>query len=145
MKGASDVTDTDDEDLRLLRMGPSGDRGYVIEITGRTVAAIAGHLAAWLREHEAENYTETEFTHYETPFTVTVQRNNGQTPHQLRRKAEAERDDLRALVAEFIGAEDATNREAELHEEEGRAWSSAPVVRRLHAVDALRAALQQST
>lgn len=52
---------------------------------------------------------------------------------------------LRALIAEFIEAEDATNREIELHEEEGRAWSSAPVVRRLHAVDALRAALQQST
>lgn len=91
-------TEEDDLDLRLLRMGPSGDRGYVIEITGRTVAAIAGHLAAWLREHEAENYTETEFTHYETPFTVTVQRNDGQTPHQLRRKAEAERDELVSIL-----------------------------------------------
>lgn len=100
MKGENAVTDTDDEDidLRLLRMGPSGNKGYVIEITGRTVAAIAGHLAAWLRAHEAENYTETEFTHYETPFTVTVQRNNGQTPHQLRRKAEAERDELLSIL-----------------------------------------------
>ena len=87
-----------DEDLRLLRMGPSGDRAWVIEITGRTVAAIAGHLAAWLREHEAENYAETEFTHYETPFTVTVQRNDGRTPHQLRRKAEAERDELLSIL-----------------------------------------------
>ncbi|MDF2757306.1 MAG: hypothetical protein K0S94_2901 [Nitrospira sp.] len=56
-----------------------------------------------------------------------------------------DRDHLHRLIAEFIEAEDASNREMELHEEHGRAWSSAPVVRRLHAVEALRRAINEST
>lgn len=71
--------------------------------------------------------------------------NNGQALYQFRQKVEVKRDDLRTLIAEFIEAEDAVNREAELYMKEGRAWSSAPVVRRLHAVEALRMALNTST
>lgn len=75
-------------DLSFLRAGPSS-LGFTIETAGRAVALLAGQMATWLREHEAENYTETEFSHYETPYTVTVQRRNGRTPHQIRQAAEA--------------------------------------------------------
>ena len=102
-------------DLHLLRAGPT-ELGFTLETAGRAVAIIAGQLATWLREHGAENYTETgmEFAHHETPYTVTVQRRNGMTPHQLRREAErslaqveADAGRLRAFVQAKADAGDA--------------------------------------
>ncbi|WP_188262645.1 hypothetical protein [Azospirillum tabaci] len=90
-------------DLSLLRMGPS-ELGFTLEASGRAVAIIAGHLAAWFREHHAENYTETAFEQVEISsdrqrYILTVQRGDGKSPHQLRQEAVAERDAAQARIA----------------------------------------------
>lgn len=87
-------------DLSLLRAGPS-EMGFTMEAAGRAVAILAGQMATWLRGHGAQNYTETEFSHYEAPFTVTVQRRTGTTPHQFRQEAEAK---AAVLEAALLGA-----------------------------------------
>lgn len=51
-------------------------------------------------------------------------------------------DELRQAVIEFLAAEDAVDIEARESQAQGRAWSSAPVVRRLHALKRLRAAVE---
>jgi hypothetical protein len=48
---------------------------------------------------------------------------------------------MRTLIEDFIAAEDAVNAEAASCEAQGRAWSSAPLVGRIFAVQALREAL----
>lgn len=48
------------------------------------------------------NYTETEVFHDKLgALTLTLQRRSGKTPHQFRMEAEAERDALRAEVAQL--------------------------------------------
>lgn len=95
-------------DLSVLRTGDEKD-GFNLETGGRAVAILAGQMAAWLRGNEAENYTETAFSHYEAPYLVTVQRNpwSNQTPHRLRLAAEARADaaEARADAAEAHVAE----------------------------------------
>lgn len=93
------------EDLSLLRTGPS-HLGFTMETAGRAVAVMAGQMATWLREHGAENYTETEFSHHETPFTLTVQRRTGRTAHQLRQIAEARAASLEAALRAALASLD---------------------------------------
>jgi hypothetical protein len=57
---------------------------------------------------------------------------------------DADRSRLRAAIIEFLAAEDAVEKEAARAEANG-GWSSAPVVRRIYAVKALRAALEAAT
>lgn len=95
-------------DLSVLRTGDEKD-GFNLETGGRAVAILAGQMAAWLRGNEAENYTETAFSHYEAPYLVTVQRNpwSDQTPHRFRLAAEARADaaEARAEAADARVAE----------------------------------------
>jgi hypothetical protein len=75
------------------------------------VVAIAEALAASIDTH-APNYVETPMrldpipagTPFEAQYALIVQRVSGKTPHQLRRQAEAERDEALERVA---GLEDA--------------------------------------
>lgn len=116
-------------DVQLLRMGPS-ELGFTIEASGRLISIIAGHLATWMREHAAENYTETEIlmplevSNGGDPYILTIQRKLGKTPHQLRAAAEeSERrahsllmealphiqdDDVRARLSRELGVDEAS-------------------------------------
>ena len=90
-------------DLSLLRMGPS-ELGFTLDAAGRAVAIIAGHLATWLEAHHAENYTETAFEQIDISggarsYTLTVQRGEGKSPHQLRKEAEARATTAEAALA----------------------------------------------
>jgi hypothetical protein len=78
------------------------------------VRAIASVMATWYWEQRAPNYVEVELnapilneeippggTRRIGPLLLTVQRKEGETPHALRRKAEAERDAARNDAALF--------------------------------------------
>jgi hypothetical protein len=77
------------------------------------VRSMAALLAAWFLEKQGRNYVEVELSAPPLteqippgwgrcigPLILTVQRRDGQTPHQLRAKAEAERDALLAQAQE---------------------------------------------
>lgn len=68
-----------------------------LELAAAYVQAAEGMLGAF----DAKNYTETRVWNRETgkPYVITFARADGQTPHELRREAERERDELRAELA----------------------------------------------
>jgi hypothetical protein len=72
---------------------------------------------------------------------VLALRGEGRDPFALAARAQAGAGEgLRDAVAEFLAAEDEVEREAARAEAKGGlGWSSAPIVRRIHAVTALRA------
>ena len=84
--------------LKELNMDEAG-----IEMAIQTDPALAKHIATCFVSLVADspNYTEMMFDikgsylgKYEW-VTVTVQKGSGKSPHELRRQAETERDDLR--------------------------------------------------
>lgn len=73
--------------------------GLYAGIEGGAAAVLASAFAEQFTSSGGVNYVEVSFMHPATgPICVTLQRVQGKTPHQLRREAEAERDQLRAEV-----------------------------------------------
>lgn len=67
------------------RMGIAGESAQVF------IHALAGVFVGI----GAENYLEMSFTHPGTgPFQITMQKTTGKTPHEFRKDAEAQRDEL---------------------------------------------------
>jgi hypothetical protein len=82
------------------------DKGVIeAEVRGEPIAIMAGIFARQLSESGAENYIEMSF--YDPTLgdnekiVVTIQRWHGLTPHQLRLKAESERDELKESIKPF--------------------------------------------
>lgn len=84
------------------------------ELRATMFSYIAGVMAGWFVDTNgkdgeggiapAPNYRETQMELTRTPIgplVFTIQRQNGKTPHELRLRAEAERDALAARVAEL--------------------------------------------
>ena len=88
--------------LNIESGGPVLDLRPPSGLVERMATAMAAYLG------DAENYQETQFTVTQAgqrrTFVLSVSRAEGQTPHALRREAEAVRDKLRALVADAIDA-----------------------------------------
>lgn len=84
-------------DASLVRMGYTAGSPLDMTLSHPIVLAFANAFGESLRSCDAENYIETRFVDKsEDPpleILVTIQRVAGKTPHQLRREAEAERDD----------------------------------------------------
>lgn len=84
----------------LLAFRSINAEGGSIDATmaGDVVRTLALALTKTFRDSKAANYLEMSVvaTDGEDRFTVTVQRVAGDTPHALRRKAEAERDAAKA-------------------------------------------------
>lgn len=80
--------------------------GMEIGLQGGAASLFAEMLAKEYQESGATNYMEVSFTSRECvpgeKFIVTAQRVAGQTPHQFRVQAEAERDAARAMVADRL-------------------------------------------
>lgn len=76
--------------------------GLNIELEGGACALMAQAFGKQLFESGAENYIEASFESPDYPdigqITVTVRREAGKTPHELRVIAEKQRDQLRAEV-----------------------------------------------
>ena len=87
-------------ELRLISI----DNGQ-ITFGGEMVRILAEIMAQMLEAGGAgpANYTETRIFHDRLgPLVLTLQRVTGQTPHELRRAAETERDDLVAALHDAI-------------------------------------------
>lgn len=101
--------DNDTEDMgervlketMLMSMGPDGK---AFQLRTRSPHWLVVRMASALAESigpDAENYTETAFSPAGQPgerFALIVQRADKMTPHEFRRKAEAERDEALAEV-----------------------------------------------
>ena len=73
----------------------------VISLESGTELARVMAAQFWEIVKDAENYVEMQMvTNDDIKLCVTVQRCDGMTPHQLRRKAEQERDDAIAKMSE---------------------------------------------
>lgn len=71
-----------------------------LEMKHPLVATMAGALANMLDEQQATNYLEIQMQHkISGALILTLQRQNGKTPHQLRRQAEEELAWLKELVS----------------------------------------------
>lgn len=73
-----------------------------LSLSGPAVERIAAVVAEHFRALPAQNYIELSLREREPPndrFVVSVQRMQGKSPHELRRKAEAERDEAKAELA----------------------------------------------
>ncbi|OMG61499.1 hypothetical protein AUR59_020280 [Stutzerimonas balearica] len=85
----------------MLREFVARDGGLTIGLEGGACALMAQAFGQQMYESEALNYIEASFDSPDYPelgqITVTLKREAGKTPHQLRKEAEAERD---ALLAE---------------------------------------------
>lgn len=97
------------KDVRLVEFmqGELVLKGTLFEYIAEFMAQM---LQAGRQDATAANYTETILNHPELGrLTLTLQRQSGQTPHALRRQAEAERDQvqagLQALCARLEGLE----------------------------------------
>jgi hypothetical protein len=83
------------EDVRLVEM-----RGGEMILEGGPVGYFAAYMAEMLEPRDNQgksyaNYVEMKLSHDQAgPLCLTLQRSLGQTPHQLRREAEVERDAL---------------------------------------------------
>ena len=95
-------------DASLVRMNYAAGSALNMALSHPMVLAMANAFGNTLRSCNAENYIETRFVdRAEDPpleILVTIQRVVGQTPHQLRRQAEAERDEARAAERARIAA-----------------------------------------
>jgi hypothetical protein len=75
--------------------------------TPQQVSEVLGSIAAqvFVSNPAAENYVQTEMSARDPAdqhrYVVIVAKSHGQTPHALRRKAEAENERLRARIAEL--------------------------------------------
>lgn len=94
-----------DSRVRALR---AEDGAAVLETVVAREAAAHWVMAARALLEGAENYSETSMEFADRPrgerYAFTVQRVGRHTPHELRRAAEAERDELRARLAELEAA-----------------------------------------
>lgn len=85
---------TDETKLQLFQTNYGGR----IQVEGGAAGIMANAFAQQLIDSEAVNYIEATFTSGAYPeigeLVVTIKRGDGLTPHQLRQKAEAERDQL---------------------------------------------------
>ncbi len=85
----------------MLREFVAHNGGLTIGLEGGACALMAQAFGQQLYESDALNYIEASFDSPDYPdlgqITVTLKRETGKTPHQLRKEAEAERD---ALIAE---------------------------------------------
>jgi hypothetical protein len=97
-------------DLRL-RKAEAVDGALHLSLIDPTGASqvLAETFAGLLDKYKAENYVECQFIrpHDDQVYTVTVQRPEGKTPHQLRQAAEAEVQRLREELAELRSERDA--------------------------------------
>lgn len=74
----------------------SGVTDLQVSMALDTAAGLVGAAKTFLTATGAENYVEQHIHDRETGerYTITIQRPGKKTPHELRRKAEAERDSL---------------------------------------------------
>jgi hypothetical protein len=86
-----------------------------IEVVVQSPMAIA--IAEWavdvLGEHSAENYVEIGLYEAKTNqhYTLVIQKSGKQTPHQMRQKAETERDALTLKLERALAERDAVAEE----------------------------------
>jgi DNA-directed RNA polymerase subunit L len=79
--------------------GMTVNDGLNIGLQGLACQLLASSFAGQFKANGAVNYLQVSMDHPETgPFTVTMQRVNGDTPAALQRKAEEQRDDLLAAL-----------------------------------------------
>jgi hypothetical protein len=72
------------------------------ELAGQAVYALAGWMAYWFQESGGKNYVELSMYHEDTgPLIFTVQRLHGQTPDQLKKKAEQLLDEAGDVLREW--------------------------------------------
>ena len=114
----------------MLREFVARDGGLTIGLEGGACALMAQAFGQQLYESEAFNYIEASFDSPDYPdlgqITVTLKREAGKTPHQLRREAEAERDALRAerdALRNENGSMRNAMKNARYRIEQGRVWN----------------------
>lgn len=90
----------DEHEVLMRSFGPGNQMGADLPLY-MADTLIAGARAAFAENPDAPNYVEYTFVDKRDSreYVVTVGRRDGQTPHQLRRQAEAERDIARAALA----------------------------------------------
>lgn len=95
----------DAEDGKLARTVVDGDRlELTFEEPVATVLAIAEQLRAWFEQHDGINYVTCRLVTadgVETGHHVTVQRVDGNSPHDNFVAAAAERDELASTLAQL--------------------------------------------
>lgn len=86
----------------MLRDFNVGNGSINASFEGGAVHLLVDSLATQFVESGAHNYIEMQFHSEATgPLLLTLQRVDGATPHELRVKAENDRDTLRAKIAEM--------------------------------------------
>jgi hypothetical protein len=86
-------------EARLLSAGPAPEGGFTMRLSAGIIPLMASAMANDFKERGGENYVEYHFNESNIgPFTLTMQRMCGKTPHQLQKQAESERDQLKADV-----------------------------------------------
>lgn len=108
-----------DTAVKLLRAGEQPDRSFMLELHSDLWPLIAQSLYVWFKDSGATNYVEQvvgfereqakasmTFKVFDRSFcpemfTLTLQRQSGHTPHQLRVMAEAKAARLEARLAEI--------------------------------------------
>lgn len=90
------------EQAFLNHAGPQHG-AFGMQLSGLACQMLAASFAGQFKGSKAVNYLEVSMSHPEVgPFTVTMQRLNGKTPHQLLVEAERERDEARALLGQQL-------------------------------------------
>jgi len=101
------------DETRLLHMGPMPGGGFGMELEGGPIPAIGEYLANMLgmRTDTPSNYVQMDIHRADLGWmTLTLQRQSGKTPHQLRVEAET------ALAEAATALEAKDRRIAELEE-----------------------------
>lgn len=89
-----------ESESRLISAGPSPSGGFECKIQSEYVQYVAALLAGYFRQEGATNYVEMRVTHPDTgPLVLSLQRVEGQTPHELRKKAETQLSDAKNHIS----------------------------------------------
>jgi len=94
----------DFENTRLVEMHMV-DGKLTMNLSGGPIQYMAEYMAEVLgHPEELNNYAEIMFTHHVAgPLVLTLQRQNGKTPHQLKSEAEAEVQRLKRHLNHLYG------------------------------------------
>ena len=94
----------DFENIRLVEMHMV-DGKLTMNLSGGPIQYMAEYMAEVLgHPEEPHNYAEIMFTHHTVgPLVLTLQRQNGKTPHQLKVEAEAEVLRLKRYLNQMYG------------------------------------------
>lgn len=96
-------------------MSPDEAGGANIKMNGLACQMMAAAFAGQFKGAGGTNYVEFNFNHEETgPMTITMQRQAGRTPAQLRIDAERQRDELLAALESLNYSASADSRNAKI-------------------------------